>query len=202
VIRVSEVFYSIQGEGRNAGTPSVFVRLEGCNLDCPWCDTPIRKTGIGMDDLDLLQKVRSFCDVSRVTITGGEPCLQPEVFRLFQGAGYLVDVETNGVIFPEIDGWPAIFNGGSLGTITVSPKRGHAVEWRRWLAYGDHLSVKVVMDEPEWTSETIESSPGIVYVQPRWPYTSDELNQVLNMVKKHHKKAKLSMQLHKIIGIQ
>ncbi len=88
-LRVSEIFYSIQGESSFAGRPCVFVRLSGCNLRCAWCDTTYAYSGGELLDLAAVEdRVRAFgCGL--VEITGGEPLLQDEtpmlVSRLLDG---------------------------------------------------------------------------------------------------------------------
>jgi 7-carboxy-7-deazaguanine synthase len=99
---VSEIFYSIQGEGTRAGMPCVFVRLQGCKLRCSWCDTPYaldhRRGGTWMSGEELLEQVRRY-GCRFVEFTGGEPLEQWgsfELMRLLCDEGYLVAVETGG----------------------------------------------------------------------------------------------------------
>jgi len=101
-MRVSEIFRSIQGEGRSQGLITTFVRLSGCNLDCAWCDTPdARQGGKEVPVGDVFQAAQ-FSTSARVCITGGEPLLQrDEVLALAERlhmAGYRVEIETNGTI--------------------------------------------------------------------------------------------------------
>jgi 7-carboxy-7-deazaguanine synthase len=100
-MRVTEIFFSIQGESSHAGRPCVFVRLTGCNLRCVWCDSEYTFTGGEPMTLDeVLERVRSFgCRL--VEITGGEPLLQKEAFDLIRRLceeDYEVLVETSGSI--------------------------------------------------------------------------------------------------------
>src|ERR1700687_811838 len=85
-LRIAEVFYSIQGEGMLAGTPSVFVRTSGCNLRCVWCDTPYTSWQ-PEGDFSMLGTVLS--DVRRrwathVVVTGGEPMMVEGMVRFTQ----------------------------------------------------------------------------------------------------------------------
>jgi 7-carboxy-7-deazaguanine synthase len=99
MLTISEVFFSIQGEGSRAGRPCVFVRLTGCPLRCVWCDTAYAfQEGVRRDEEDLLAELLSF--PSRLLcLTGGEPLAQPAAFpfvtRLLDG-GWEVVVETSG----------------------------------------------------------------------------------------------------------
>ena len=92
-----EIFESLQGEGRNVGRPCVFIRFSGCNLDCPWCDTDVKKHfEISLEDL--VKEVSGYRTRS-VILTGGEPTIQndmPELVAALKEAGFWIAVETNG----------------------------------------------------------------------------------------------------------
>ena len=84
-IKVSEIFTSFQGEGPYVGTPSTFLRLYGCNLDCEWCDTDISTYEIlSVDDVaEILLTQMEFNNIKTLIITGGEPTLQMEEMSKF-----------------------------------------------------------------------------------------------------------------------
>lgn len=98
-LRLTEIFYSIQGESSHAGRPCVFVRLSRCNLRCTWCDTTYSFQGGDKTTIDeILGRVASY-DCKLVEITGGEPLLQPPVHQLMTrlcDAGHEVLIETSG----------------------------------------------------------------------------------------------------------
>jgi len=100
-LRITEVFYSLQGESRSIGWPTVFVRLTGCPLRCQYCDTSYAfQGGYWMTQAEIVAQVKSFG--SRfVTVTGGEPLAQPNCLGLLQvlcEAGYEVSLETSGAL--------------------------------------------------------------------------------------------------------
>jgi 7-carboxy-7-deazaguanine synthase len=108
MLTVNEIFHSIQGESTHTGRPCVFVRLTACDLRCSWCDTPYAFTeGRKMSVDEVIDRVREYgCDV--VEITGGEPLLQKEVYRLMEkllDEGRTVMIETGGHL--SADGIPA-----------------------------------------------------------------------------------------------
>ncbi len=100
MLRVYEIFRSIQGEGTMMGVPTAFVRLEGCNLRCRWCDTKFAyEGGREMEIEDIVSTVDKF-GLMEVCITGGEPLMQ-DVMPLVQtllSKGYHILLETNGSI--------------------------------------------------------------------------------------------------------
>lgn len=103
-MRVSEIFYSLQGEGFLAGLPSIFIRLAGCPLRCKWCDTKYawdRTAGAHYTIEKILQMVQQWpCDF--VVITGGEPMINSELLQLarkLKAAGKHITIETAGIAY-------------------------------------------------------------------------------------------------------
>jgi 7-carboxy-7-deazaguanine synthase len=107
-MRIADIFYSIQGEGRLTGVPSAFVRLTGCNLRCAWCDTPYTSwspEGPQLPLADVLRRLESF-PTRHAVVTGGEPLLAPEVVPLCAGLrqrGFHVTVETAATLFRPVE---------------------------------------------------------------------------------------------------
>src|SRR2546426_10236001 len=98
-MRVAELFYSIQGEGKLAGVPSVFVRASGCNLRCVWCDTPYASWNPEGEDVAVDQIVRRVGEFGsrHVVVTGGEPMIMLDISALcdaLKGAGHHITIET------------------------------------------------------------------------------------------------------------
>jgi 7-carboxy-7-deazaguanine synthase len=84
-MRISEIFYSVQGEGILAGVPSVFIRTSGCNLRCSWCDTPYTSWKPEGEDLsidEVFDRATAFTAARHVVITGGEPMIASGVVEL------------------------------------------------------------------------------------------------------------------------
>ncbi len=109
--RISEIFHSIQGEGKLLGVPSVFVRVSGCNLRCVWCDTPYASwspEGPTMELDQIVHEVEAY-RCGHVVLTGGEPMIMPEIVelarRLRRGADGTrhLTIETAGTVFKEIE---------------------------------------------------------------------------------------------------
>ena len=100
-LRITEIFYSLQGEARTVGLPTVFVRLTGCPLRCVYCDTEYAFSGGELYSLDdVVAKVAAY-QPRFVTVTGGEPLAQPNCLPLLTAlcdAGYEVSLETGGAM--------------------------------------------------------------------------------------------------------
>ena len=103
-LRITEIFYSLQGETRTMGLPTVFVRLTGCPLRCTYCDTEYAFTGGELMAIeDILARVAEY-QPAYVTVTGGEPLAQPNCLPLLTqlcDAGYEVSLETGGAMSLE-----------------------------------------------------------------------------------------------------
>ncbi len=103
-LKISEIFYSLQGEARNVGLPTVFIRLTGCPLRCHYCDTAYAFSGgEWMDVESIIKQVQSF-KTMHVTVTGGEPLAQKDCIELLTqlcDRDYDVSLETSGAIAVE-----------------------------------------------------------------------------------------------------
>ncbi|SHM09667.1 7-carboxy-7-deazaguanine synthase [Pseudomonas punonensis] len=100
-LRITEIFFSLQGEARTAGLPTVFVRLTGCPLRCQYCDTAYAFSGGELLSLEtILERVASYRP-RYICVTGGEPLAQPNCIPLLEklcDAGYEVSLETSGAL--------------------------------------------------------------------------------------------------------
>lgn len=100
-LRINEIFYSLQGESRSAGFPTVFVRLSGCPLRCTYCDTPYAFSGGDWMSLEAILATVAGYGVPHVCVTGGEPLAQRNSLLLLQRLaddGYAVSLETSGAL--------------------------------------------------------------------------------------------------------
>lgn len=125
-MKVSELFYSIQGEGKLVGVPSVFVRASGCNLRCVWCDTPYASWDPEGENLavgEIVRRVREY-GARHVVLTGGEPMIMPDVGELceaFKGEGWHVTIETAATVFKAV----------KMDLASLSPKLSNSTPWER-----------------------------------------------------------------------
>lgn len=106
-MKLSELFYSIQGEGKLAGVPSAFVRASGCNLRCVWCDTPYASwepEGEEVGIAEIMGRLRQF-PARHVVLTGGEPMIMPDVEALCEAIkadGYHLTIETAATVYRPV----------------------------------------------------------------------------------------------------
>ncbi len=100
-LRITEIFYSLQGEARTVGIPTVFVRLTGCPLRCVYCDSEYAFHGGSKKSLDEIAATIEAFECRHVCVTGGEPLAQPQchdLLTLLCDAGYEVSLETSGAM--------------------------------------------------------------------------------------------------------
>ena len=189
--KVNEIFLSLQGEGYWTGTPMVFLRLSGCNLSCPFCDTDFSSfTEMTADEI-VAEVLRLAGECRKVCITGGEPLLQldDELIMALHTAGFRIHLETNGTLDAPDD----------IDWITVSPKAGsvHTVV--------DEL--KLVFQKPdEGFIESFSSIPCEHFFLQPCDTGDPEKNAVIVQecvdYIKSHPWWRLSLQTHKLIGIR
>lgn len=191
---VNEIFYSLQGEGRWAGRPAVFVRFSGCNLRCPFCDTDFAAF-VKMTADEILHEVSLLTrDCKFVVFTGGEPTLQVDenLIALFHAQGYFLSMETNGTQpIPEGIDW-----------LTCSPKGAFVQQAIPVIKTASE--VKVVFDgEHEVSDYGIQAE--CYSVQPcdvgDEAKNAEILKQTVNF-SLTHPKWQLSLQQHKLLNIR
>jgi len=197
VYRINEIFYSLQGEGFWTGTPMVFVRMSGCNLHCPFCDTDhLEYHEMGAEEI-VEEAVKAGGECGRVCVTGGEPSMQldhPLVDALHR-AGFKVHIETNGTrALPEGVDWitlsPKEDVDGLKGTGKVVLKRADEIKVvyqgdvnPRWTAFPAdwHFLQPCDTGDPSRNGELIAETIGFIQRHPRW---------------------RLSLQTHKLLNIR
>lgn len=101
MLRITEIFYSLQGESNTVGLPTVFIRLTGCPLRCVYCDTAYAFTGGNKIEIDAVIAEAEQYGTRYITVTGGEPLAQPgclELMTKLLDKGYVVSLETSGAL--------------------------------------------------------------------------------------------------------
>lgn len=192
-MKVRELFYSLQGEGAQAGTPAVFLRFAGCNLRCSFCDTDFDH-GDYMTEEEILTEIAKY-PAPLVVVTGGEPSLQltESLVDAIHGIGKRVAVETNGTHpLPSNVDW-----------ITCSPKAAF-VGPTGCVMLQRASELKVVYDGLHEVSDYgIEAD--YYYLQPcdvgDHIRNQEILRETIDYILRHPK-WRLSLQTHKLIGVR
>ena len=191
-MKVNEIFYSLQGEGFHTGTPAVFVRLSGCNLRCPFCDTH-HQEGKEMTETEIVAQARQYPSRTMV-ITGGEPSLflTASLVDALHSEGWRVNVETNGTHrLPDNVDW-----------VTLSPKDAFTENAEPVRQRYDELKVVYNgIDEPD---EYRQFQITHRFLQPcdvgDARQNSKIVRATINYIKSHPQ-WRLSLQTHKILDI-
>ncbi len=125
-MKVSELFHSVQGEGKLVGLPSVFVRGAGCNLRCTWCDTPYASwepEGEEMSVADIIHRIEEF-NTKHIVLTGGEPMIMPDIAALcdaLKERGRHITIETAATVYSPVH----------LDLASLSPKLSNSTPYDR-----------------------------------------------------------------------
>jgi organic radical activating enzyme len=187
VLKINEAFYSIQGEGHNAGLPAIFIRLSGCNLSCRWCDSKYANKGRTMKLEPIMKRIEGL-KCKNVIITGGEPLLQDltSLVIALHNNDYYIGIETNGTI--DINS--SLRN--RIDWITVSPKSKNV----KLRCCNECKVVWTGKEDLEWFEENINAD--YYYLQP---CSMENIEETVNKVKENIK-WRLSLQTQKLINIK
>jgi len=194
-MKISDIFYSIQGEGSFFGTATIFIRFYNCNLACSFCDEDLHKIiRFEYDEEELLQNIAQY-PAKHITLTGGEPSLEdrnPLIERL-QAEGYFISVETNGYDFSNIS---------EADWITYSPKDWAAIEF-----HSPANEIKLVVNDQTKEKELLEIASKTklpLFLQPEFEPKNSGIQNIhfcRDLILKHPQAFRLSLQAHKLIQI-
>ncbi len=192
MLKVVEIFYSIQGEGHFSGVPSIFIRLHGCNLACSFCDDALHKGDFETYSFeDVLKKIEIYPS-KQVIITGGEPTLYNlnNFIEFLQSGGYFVCIESNGYRFENVK---------SADWITYSPKDWDDIKQNGW------SEIKFVVSRHSDIDKIVEfETKREIFVQPMNFFDKpdmENLNFCIDLVQRYPH-LKLSIQMHKFLGVR
>ena len=190
--KINEIFYSLQGEGFWTGTPSIFIRFSGCNLQCAFCDT-LHEEGNMMSEEEILNSTKKF-PAKHVVLTGGEPSLfvKETLLEKLHAQGKFIAIETNGTHeLPKGIDW-----------VTLSPKNNFQQKADLILKHCDEL--KIVYIKAEF-NPYLDIKAKHRYLQPcdtgNLAENKKILQATINFIKANPI-WRLSLQTHKIIGVQ
>ena len=204
MIKINEIYLSIQGESTHTGLPCIFIRLTGCNLRCSWCDTAYAfHEGKNMSIDEILQKVENF-GIHLVEITGGEPLMQDNVYTLMKRLiekGYKVMLETGGSI--SLERVPKdVIKIMDLKCPGSGEQEKNNLDNLKLLAPHDEVKF-VILDKKdyEWSRDIIKkykiNETAHVLLSP--VFDKLELKEMVKWILEDRLPVRLQTQLHKII---
>ncbi len=192
MLALAETFYSVQGEGTWTGTPAVFVRLAGCNLNCRFCDTDYSLRGFASVPEAVRRVAELGADCPMVILTGGEPLAQRETSLLIEALradGRRVHIESNGSIavgLPD-DVW-----------LTVSPKERLDA---RMAARANEVKLIVDGRVPDEWLEHFAGRDIPIFLQPEGNKPAN-VALAIAAAKARPERFRLGLQTHKFIGVR
>jgi len=206
MLRVTEMFRSIQGESTHAGRPCTFVRLTGCPMRCTWCDSEYTFSGgehFTIDDI--MRKVRDF-ECNLIEITGGEPLAQREAFDLIKrlcDEHFEVLIETGGYVSTEEVDRRAKIILDIKCPASSEAERNHWPNLNRLRPDLDEVKF-VIVDRNDWefakkiiAEYDLEKSARAVLISPAWGLI--DLTALANWIAESGLNVRMQLQLHKYI---
>jgi len=191
--KVNEIFYSLEGEGLFSGVAAVFIRLAGCTMGCPWCDTKYaQKTNFNLTAEQILKKIAAY-PCKTVVLTGGEPTEQnlTALLKLLKKNKYQIHLETNGT---------NLIDTKLFDFCTVSPKAYVNVKMLKKANAVKYITdTKTTLAEIESLEEKINKKT-LFYLQPK-NNSKENIKQCLKLIKQKPN-LRLSVQLHKFLNIK
>ena len=190
---VNEIFYSVEGEGFFSGTPAIFVRLAGCSMHCPWCDTKYaQKINFNLTAEQILKKIANY-PCKTVVLTGGEPTEQNlmPLLKLLKKNKYQIHLETNGT---------NLIDTKLFDFCTVSPKAYvNSKMLKKANAVKYITDTKTTLQEIE-SFQSVLNKKALFYLQPK-NNSKENIKQCLKLIKQKPN-LRLSVQLHKFLNIK
>ena len=219
-MKINEIFYSIQGESAWTGYPTVFVRLQGCNMECTYCDTKYaqKKGGKEMTPEEVAEEIRKY-PASYICFTGGEPLLQQDeiikVIRKLADPYTAFSIETNGTIVPSqhfriaqvpIENMRFVYD---FKLPSAFKRRKDYEKYKENFlvnivpaTVGRYIEVKFVtnahVDDLDEIMHIAKFIPHIcMSISPQWGKV--DLRDLVNWIKENLPKVRMQLQMHKII---
>lgn len=211
---INEVFYSLQGEGLLVGTPALFIRFQGCNLRCIWCDEKkaldFNKSSKTLKDvLYEVKDILQYKNPNLIVLTGGEPLANDiflEAFLFFANMGKTIQIETNATILPETI-YDAL-KGYEKSYITLSPKYvcNYFIE-EKFFDFNKNIELKIVVDK-HLTEDVLRRDYMKPFIERNQlilqPLSEDGCVKFLDkaMMLAEMFNARVIPQMHKLIGVK
>lgn len=205
ILEVQEIFPTLQGEGPYAGWPAIFIRLGGCNLACNFCDTEFESyKSLELSEIisEVLPRVHK-SNIQLVVVTGGEPFRQPitKLCDMLLENGLMVQIETNGTLYQAIDERVDVICSPKNTNGVYSPIRPDLLERIsafKFIISAHDKNYGVVSE----VGQSLYNVPVYVQAMDEYDEVKNKANLALALSLAMENGYRLSMQLHKFLGIK
>ena len=203
-LRITEIFYSIQGESNLVGLPTVFVRLTGCLMRCTYCDTAYAfDGGTKMDITQILSEIGQY-QTKHITVTGGEPLAQPQCHDLITALcdnGYEVSLETgNAMDISQVD--PRVYIVLDIKTPASNEEPNNKYQNLEYIKSSDSLKF-VICDESDykWSKQQLTERSLADKCEVFFSPSADQLSptDLADWIIRDQLPARMQIQLHKLL---
>lgn len=203
-LKLTEIFYSLQGESSTVGLPTVFIRLTGCPLRCQYCDTEYAFTGGKWWNFeDILEELKQF-DTKYITVTGGEPLAQKPCLpflKLLCDEGYRVSIETSGAMdVSEVD--PRVMKVMDIKTPDSKESHRNLLDNLSYCDFSDEVKFVICSQQDyQWSKDFIKENrlrdkTNILFSPSHQQVDATEL---ANWILEDQLPVRMQVQLHKIL---
>lgn len=203
-IRITEIFYSLQGESKTVGHPTVFVRLTGCPMRCHYCDTTYSFHGGKKYSIDEILAEVSKYQAKYVTVTGGEPLAQPECIPLLTqlcDLGYSVSLETGGAMGIEaVDA--RVYTVLDIKTPESGEEKNNRYSNLPHLKKTDAVKFVICSSEDyQWSKQFVETNQLSEHCEVLFSPSADQLpaRDLADWIIEDNLPVRMQLQLHKIL---
>lgn len=203
-MKINEIFYSIQGEGRWTGLPNIFIRTTGCNLRCSYCDTKYAyEDGEKLTTNQIIDKIKNY-KCKKICLTGGEPLLQKELSKLLDilfDRNYQICLETNGSKkINHLKNKKDLLISLDIKCPSSDMHKKMILENIKFLKKKDQLKFVIKnRKDYNYSKKIIDDFKPVcpVFFQPVWGI---DYNKIVEWIVKDNLNVRFGIQLHKILG--
>jgi organic radical activating enzyme len=200
LLNIVEIFQSIQGEGARVGTSAVFIRFAGCNLNCKFCDTN-KETIEQLTPNEIMVRISKYSS-ENIILTGGEPLIQnlAELINKLSSMGYDIAIETNGTLYPDWLG--EIIH--KINWIIISPKLSDLPIAFEYTGLANEVKIVWHNTEAPHNLAAVDHiyQTKLKFIQPMDINGNMNIDDCLDLIYNKYPSWRISIQLHKLLGLR